>query len=68
MVVFNKTVIIAVYIAIGFYLAYRVLFRKTKIEEDYEKLYDHILTSDKYKVKGQFDEIKWFFVPDWLKY
>ena len=56
MVVFNKSVIIAIYIGVGIYILYKLLFRKTKFEEDYEKMYNDILTSDKYKVKGQYDE------------
>ena len=56
MVVFNKSVIIAIYIGVGTYILYKLLFRKTKFEEDYEKMYNDILTSDKYKVKGQYDE------------
>lgn len=56
MVIFNKSVIIAIYIGVGIYILYKLLFRKTKFEEDYEKLYNNILTSDKYKVKGQYDD------------
>jgi len=56
MVVFNKSVIIAIYIGVGIYILYKLLFKKTKFEEDYEKMYNDILTSDKYKVKGQYDE------------
>ena len=56
MVVFNKSVIIAIYIGVGIYILYKLLFRKTKFEEDYEKMYNDILTSDKYKVKGQYDD------------
>ena len=56
MVVFNKSVIIAIYIGVGIYILYKLLFKKTKFEEDYEKLYNDILTSDKYKVKGQYDD------------
>ena len=56
MVVFNKSVIIAIYIGVGIYILYKLLFKKTKFEEDYEKMYNDILTSDKYKVKGQYDD------------
>jgi len=56
MVIFNKSVIIMIYIGVGIYILYKLLFKKTKFEEDYEKLYNDILTSDKYKVKGQYDD------------
>ena len=47
------------YIVIGlgtflflWYLKFRFF---TKRNDDYDKLYDEILNSDKYKVKGQYD-------------
>ncbi|MBI2108229.1 hypothetical protein HYX09_00045 [Candidatus Woesearchaeota archaeon] len=52
----NKTILIAIYAAIGLYVLYKLLLRKDKFEEDYDKLYNDILTSDKYKVKGQYDD------------
>ena len=52
----SKTAMIAIYAAIGLYVLYKLLLRKDKFEEDYEKLYNDILTSDKYKVKGQYDD------------
>ena len=51
----NKTILMAVYVLVGLYLLYKVLFRKSLYQEQYEKLYNEILTSDKYKVKGQYD-------------
>ncbi|MBI2541235.1 hypothetical protein HYV80_00805 [Candidatus Woesearchaeota archaeon] len=52
----NRTILIGVYAAIALYLLYKVLFRKNPFQNEYEKLYNHILTSNKYKVKGQFDK------------
>ncbi len=52
----KNLILICVYIAVGLYILYRTLFKKNPYEEEYEKLYDEILTSSKYKVKGQFDK------------
>ncbi len=56
MVEFNKTILIGIYIAVGLYILLKFFLKKSKFEEDYDKLYNEILTSDKYKVKGQYDE------------
>ena len=34
------------------YIRYKLFFKK---EDDYDRLYKEILTSDKHKVKGQYD-------------
>ena len=52
----NKTFLIAFWIALGIYLLYKLIFTKSKFEEDYEKVYNKILTSEEYKVKGQYDK------------
>ncbi len=52
----NKTILISVYVVIGMYLLYKLFFRKNPFRQEYEKLYNEILNSDKYKVKGQFDK------------
>ena len=46
------------YIVIALYFLYRMLFKKTPFKDKYERLYNEILTSDKYKVKGQYDKEK----------
>lgn len=53
---FNRTVLVSIYVIIGLYLLYRILFRKNPYQDEYEKLYNEILTSDKYKVKNQYDK------------
>ena len=53
---FNKTILIALGIAVGIYLLYKMLFTPSKLEEDYYKLYNKIITSDEHKVKGQYDK------------
>ena len=55
--IFNKTFLIALGIFIGIYLLHKILFSKNEFEEEYDKLYNKILTSEEYKVKGQYD--KW---------
>lgn len=52
----SKTIMISIYILVGLYFLYRLLFRKNPYQEEYEKLYNEILTSDKYKVKGQYEK------------
>ena len=52
----NRTVLVSIYVIIGLYLLYRILFRKNPYQDEYEKLYNEILTSDKYKVKSQYDK------------
>lgn len=34
---------------------YKLLFRKDSVAENLDKEYNEILSSDKYKVKGQYD-------------
>lgn len=53
---FNKTVLIGLGIVVGIYLLYKLLFTPSKFDEDYQRHYDKILTSDEYKVKGQYDK------------
>ena len=51
----DKTILTGIYIAVGLYILYRLFFRKSPYQEEYEKMYNEVLTSDKYKVKGQYD-------------
>lgn len=51
----NKTILISIYILIGLYVMYKIFFRKNPYQTEYERLYNKILTSDKHKVKGQYD-------------
>ena len=52
----NKTILIGVYVIIGLYIIYKLFFGKNPYQDEYEKLYNEILTSKKYKVKGQYDK------------
>ena len=49
-------ILISVYAIIGLYIIYKLFFGKNAYQEEYEKLYNEILTSKKYKVKGQYDK------------
>lgn len=52
----NKTILVSIYVLVGIYILYRLLFKKNPYQKEYEKLYKDVLTSDKYKVKGQYDK------------
>ena len=52
----NKTLMIIVYALATLYVLYRLFFRKSPYQDEYERLYNKILTSDKHKVKGQYDK------------
>ena len=52
----NNTFLVSIYVLIGLYMLYKILFRKNPYQDEYERLYNEILTSDKYKVKGQYDK------------
>ncbi len=52
----SKMILSSIYVVIGLYILYRIFFRKNPFQEEYEKLYNEILTSDKHKVKGQYDK------------
>jgi len=52
----NKTALIAIYVLMGLYILYKLFFRKNPYQDEYERLYNKILTSDKHKVKGQYDK------------
>lgn len=54
--IINKAVIISIYVLIGIYLLYRLLFKKDRYQQEYNKLYNKILTSDENKVKSQYDK------------
>lgn len=52
----SKTILIGIYALVVLYILYKLFFKKNPYQEEYEKLYNEILTSDKYKVKGQHDK------------
>ena len=52
----GKSILFGIYAAIGLYLLYRVFFSKNPDQEEYEKLYNEVIHSKKYKVKSQYDK------------
>lgn len=54
--VFNKTFLIVFGIILGVYILYKLLFGKSQLDNEFDQMYDKVLTSDEYKVKGQYDK------------
>lgn len=54
--IINKTILIGLGIIAGIYLLYKLLFNRIKVDDDYQKVYNKVLTSEEYKVKGQYDK------------
>ena len=52
----NKTFMITIYVIVGVYVIYKLLFRKDPMQQEYEQLYDKILNSEEHKVKGQYEK------------
>lgn len=52
----DKTIWITIYALIGAYIIYKIFFKKSKFDLEYERLYNKILNSDEYKVKGQYEK------------
>lgn len=50
----SKFIIFGIYAAVLAFVLYRMA-RKNPMKEEYDRLYNDILTSKKYKVKGQFE-------------
>ena len=49
-----------IFIALGLiaaiYILYKLFFTKSKVDNDYQRVYDKVITSEEYKVKGQYDK------------
>ena len=52
----GKSILVGIYAVIGLYLLYKLFFSKNPHQDEYEKTYNEIINSNKYKVKGQFDK------------
>jgi len=55
----DNSIIVSFGILLGIYLFYKILMGKKiekKPEQDFDQLYNKVLTSDEYKVKGQYDK------------
>jgi len=51
-----NTILIGLGIVFGLYLLHKLFFNKIQVEDDYDKVYKKVMTSDEYKVKGQYDK------------
>lgn len=51
-----RAILIAGYVLLSAYILYWLFFRKNPYQAEYERLYNEVLTSKKYRVKGQFDK------------
>ena len=49
-------IIMGLGIVLGVYIMYKLFFNKIKVDDDYQKVYDKVLTSEEYKVKGQYNK------------
>ena len=55
--VVNQTILIGLGIIMGIYLLYKLLLNRSRTNDDeYQRLYNKVLTSKEYKVKGQYDK------------
>ncbi len=54
----GRSILAGIYAAVGLYILYKIFFGKSPYQEEYEKLYNEVLHSNKYKVKGQYDKEK----------
>jgi|TARA_B100001964_G_C14004165_1_gene496349 hypothetical protein len=49
-------IIMGLGIVLGIYIMYKLFFTRIKVDDDYQKVYNKVLTSEEYKVKGQYDK------------
>lgn len=54
----GKSILVGIYVAIGLYLLYKIFFCKNPNQDEYERVYNEIIHSNKYKVKGQYNKEK----------
>lgn len=52
----NKIILISAYTGIALYFLYKMFFKKSPFKDDYERLYNEVLNSDKHKVKDQWSD------------
>lgn len=49
----TNLVLFGIYLVIAGYVLYLLFFKKNPYQKEYERMYNEILNSEKYKVKGQ---------------
>lgn len=50
----EKEIWVGLYVLLGLYVLYRLFFKKSDADREYEQIYNEVISSDKYKVKGQY--------------
>lgn len=56
--IINQNILIGLGIIMGTYLLYKLLFNRSKTNDDndFQRHYNKVLTAEEYKVKGQYDK------------
>ena len=56
--IINQNILIGLGIIMGIYLLYKLLFNRSKTNDDndFQRHYNKVLTAEEYKVKGQYDK------------
>jgi hypothetical protein len=54
--IFDNPLLIGFGIFITGYMLYKYLFKSSKFNQEYDTMYEKVLNSEEYKVKGQFDK------------
>ncbi len=52
----EDVVFVGIGIALAAFLLYKAFYSKSNPEHEYDQAYDKVLTSEEYKVKGQYDK------------
>jgi archaellum component FlaF (FlaF/FlaG flagellin family) len=52
----DKTFFATVIVVLGIYYLFKYLVSRTKVDDNYQELYNKVLTSEDSKVKGQYDK------------
>ena len=52
----SRILLVLIYVLTGIYIIYRLFLKRDPYQLEYERMYNEILTSDKNKVKGQYDK------------
>jgi hypothetical protein len=52
----DNAILIWLGVLVGIYVLYKLFFHRSHFDEEFESLYDKVLTSEEYKVKGQYEK------------
>ena len=51
-----NNIIIGLGLVLGIYIMYKLFYNKISVDDDYQKVYNKVMTSEEHKVKGQYDK------------